>query len=82
MLHNFTIDHQLNHRTIRKFKDQPLTEEQLTTLFEVARQTSSSEFLQQMTIIRVTDPQKRAAIRAVSTQPYGWGGRRIADVYH
>ena len=36
MLHNFTIDHQLNHRTIRKFKDQPLTEEQLTTLFEVA----------------------------------------------
>lgn len=57
MLHNFTIDHQLNHRTIRKFKDQPLTEEQLTTLFEVARQTSSSEFLQQMTIIRVTDPQ-------------------------
>ncbi|WP_288728413.1 nitroreductase family protein [uncultured Limosilactobacillus sp.] len=70
MLHNFTIDHQLNHRTIRKFKDQPLTEEQLTTLFEVARQTSSSEFLQQMTIIRVTDPQKRAAIRAVSTQPY------------
>lgn len=46
MLHNFTIDHQLNHRTIRKFKDQPLTEEQLTTLFEVARQTSSSEFLQ------------------------------------
>lgn len=54
MIHNFTIDHQLNHRTIRKFKDQPLTEEQLTTLFEVARQTASSEFLQQMTIIRVT----------------------------
>lgn len=62
MIHNFTIDQQLDHRTIRKFKDQPLTEEQLTTLFEVARQTSSSEFLQQMTIIRVTDPQKRAAI--------------------
>lgn len=70
MIRNFTIDHQLNHRTIRKFKDQPLTDEQLTTLFEVARQTASSEFLQQMTIIRVTDPQKRAVIRAVSTQPY------------
>lgn len=63
MLHNFTIDHQLNHRTIRKFKDQPLTEEQLTTLFEVARQTSSSEFLQQMTIIRVTDPHRNELIR-------------------
>lgn len=32
MLHNFTIDHQLNHRTIRKFKDQPLTEERYLKL--------------------------------------------------
>ena len=70
MIRNFTIDHQLNHRTIRKFKDQPLTDEQLTTLFEVARQTASSQFLQQVTIIRVTDPKKQAVIREVSTQPY------------
>ena len=42
MIRNFTIDHQLNHRTIRKFKEQPLTDEQLTTQFEVARQTASS----------------------------------------
>lgn len=33
MIHNFTIDHQLNHRSIRKFKDQPLSADQLTHAF-------------------------------------------------
>lgn len=47
MIHNFTTDHQVNHRSIRQFKDQSLTAEQLTTLYEAARHTSSSMFLQQ-----------------------------------
>lgn len=34
MIHNFTTDHQVNHRSIRQFKDQSLTAEQLTTLYE------------------------------------------------
>lgn len=74
MIHNFTIDHQLNHRTIRKFKDQPLTEEQLTTLFEVARQTASSEL-----------GNRSAKTGRDSCRQYPaicWCGRRIADVYH
>ncbi|MDO4455791.1 MAG: NADPH-dependent oxidoreductase [Ligilactobacillus agilis] len=70
MIENFTLNHQLNHRSIRKFKDQPLTKEQLTTLFEVARQTSTSLFLQQMSVIHVTDPKVKQALRQVSTQPY------------
>ena len=37
MIHNFTTDHQVNHRSIRQFKDQSLTAEQLTTLYEAAR---------------------------------------------
>ncbi len=28
MIHNSTIDHQLNHRSIRAFKPQPLSKEQ------------------------------------------------------
>lgn len=44
MLHNFTIDHQLNHRTIRKFKDQPLTEEQLTTLLKLHGRPPAASF--------------------------------------
>lgn len=47
MIHNFTTDNQVNHRSIRQFKDRPLTAEQLTTLYEAARHTSSSMFLQQ-----------------------------------
>lgn len=35
MIHNETIDTQLNHRSIRKFKDQTLTKEQLETLYSV-----------------------------------------------
>ena len=54
MIHNFTTDHQVNHRSIRQFKDQSLTAEQLTTLYEAARHTSSSMFLQQFSILHLT----------------------------
>lgn len=36
-IENDTIATQLGHRTIRAFTDKALTEEELTTLFEVAR---------------------------------------------
>ncbi|MCQ2569931.1 MAG: NADPH-dependent oxidoreductase, partial [Limosilactobacillus sp.] len=39
---NETIQTQLNHRSIRAFKDQALTPEQLNTLYDVARHTSTS----------------------------------------
>lgn len=43
---NQTIEHQLNHRSIRKFKAENLSDEQIKTLLEVARQTSTSNFFQ------------------------------------
>lgn len=55
MIHNSTIDHQLNHRSIRAFKPQALSKEQLTTLYEAARHTSSSMFMQQFSILHITD---------------------------
>ncbi|KRL93991.1 NADPH-dependent oxidoreductase [Limosilactobacillus equigenerosi] len=67
---NETIQTQLNHRSIRAFKDQALTPEQLNTLYDVARHTSTSMFLQQMTILHLTDPVKRAAVREIGGQPY------------
>ena len=70
MIHNSTIDAQLNHRSIRAFKDQALTKEQLTTLYDAARHTSSSRFLQQFSILHLTDEKKRAAVREISGQPY------------
>lgn len=70
MIHNQTIDDQLNHRTIRAFKDQPLTADQLTTLYAAASHTSTSMFLQQFSILHLTDPQLRQAVREISGQPY------------
>lgn len=70
MIHNQTIDQQVNHRTIRAFKDQSLSQEQLTTLYQAARQTSTSMFMQQFSILHITDPTTRQQIREISTQPY------------
>lgn len=85
MIHNATIDAQLNHRSIRAFKEQSLTREQLTTLYDVARHTSSSRFLQQFSILHLTDEKKRAAVREIAEQPYvGANGDLlifIADLY-
>ncbi len=70
MIHNQTLDQQFNHRSIRAFKHQSLTKEQLTTLYTAASHTSTSNFWQQFSIIHVTDPEKRAAIRKIAKQPY------------
>lgn len=70
MIHTTTTDLIANHRTIRSFKDQTLSPEQLETLYTAASHTSTSMFLQQFSILHVTDPAKRAAIRAISGQQY------------
>lgn len=67
---NETIKHQLNHRTIRAFKPTTLSTEQLNTLYSVASHTPTSMFMQQMSIMHITDPDKRAVIREISKQPY------------
>lgn len=82
---NETIKTQLNHRTIRAFKNQELTDEQKKTLEEVARHTSTSMFLQQFSMIHVTDDEKRAKIREITGQKYvGANGDLfifVADLY-
>lgn len=67
---NETIKHQINHRTIRAFKPTTLSAEQLNTLYSVASHTPTSMFMQQMSIMHITDPDKRATIREISKQPY------------
>lgn len=67
---NKTIETQLNHRTIRKFKDQDIDSNVLNTLFEVANRTASSVAMQSYSVIRITDPQKRRKISEICRQPY------------
>ena len=70
MLHNPVVDQITNHRSIRKFKDQTLTAEQLQTLYAAASQTSTSMFMQQFSILHVTDEKLREGVRNISGQPY------------
>lgn len=69
-IHNETLDHIFNHKTIRKFKPTAVTPDQLTALYHAAQQTPTSMFLQQFSIVRVTDETKRAQIREICGQDY------------
>ena len=59
---NETIQRQLEHRTIREFKDQKIPHEVFEQLMEVARRTASSTGMQACSIIRVTDPEMKSKI--------------------
>lgn len=52
---NETIQTQLNHRSIRAFKEQDLTKEEVELLVNVARHTATSKFMQAYSIISITD---------------------------
>ena len=67
---NETIQTQLNHRSIRAFKEQELTKEEVELLVDVARHTATSKFMQVYSIISITDPTLKAAFAAISKQTY------------
>lgn len=67
---NNTIETILNHRSIRKFKDQPLSNEEIHTLVSAAQHASTSSFVMAYTIIGVTDPEIKAELRKVSGQKW------------
>lgn len=67
---NEMIKKQLNHRTIREFKDEKIPEEILNTLIEVARRTASSTAMQASSIIRVTSEDIKKEIAKICNQEY------------
>lgn len=73
---NKTIETMLNHKSIRKFKDQKVEKDIINTLVDVARHTSSSSFMQSYSIISVNNEEKKQAIANISKQQY------IADSGH
>jgi len=56
------IDLLKSHRSIRKFKPEPIAAELLQSLFEAGQAAATSSFLQGSTIIRVTDPANRSKL--------------------
>ena len=56
---NETIDILMNHRSIRKFKDKPLSREQVETIVRAAQSASTSSFVQAYSIIGISDQNKK-----------------------
>lgn len=84
-MENFTLQHQWNHRTIRAFKDTPLSPDQLEAILMAARQTPTYTFLQAASIIGVTDQAKQDALAEICGQHYvaeaGYLFVIVADMY-
>ena len=64
------IDILLNHKSIREFKSSPIPPQQLSILLDVAKRTASSQGMQSFSIIRIVNPELKAKIAEVCTQPY------------
>lgn len=67
---NDTIKTQLDHRTIRAWLDKEIPEDKVQELLDVAIQTSTSNGMQQASIIRVKDTEKRERLAKITTQDY------------
>ncbi|MYL48961.1 oxygen-insensitive NADPH nitroreductase [Halobacillus litoralis] len=67
---NETIETILNHRSVRKFKDTPVTDEQLSAILSAAQQASTSSYMMAYSIIGVTDEKKKAQLAEITGQGY------------
>lgn len=66
-----TLDTILSHRSIRRFTSEPITDEILDTLVRAGQQASTSNNLQCVSIIRVSDLALRQGIHeAAGSAPY------------
>ena len=52
----------LSHKSVRRFTDQPVSDELLERVVRCGQHAATSEFIQAYTIIKVTDPKVKAAI--------------------
>ncbi|MBE1273811.1 oxygen-insensitive NADPH nitroreductase [Enterovibrio baiacu] len=71
---NDVINTLLAHRSIRKFNDQPISDEQRNAILDCARAASTSSFIQCTSVIRVVDKEKRRLLAE-----YAGGQAYVAD---
>ena len=69
ILHNATVDTLLERRSIRKFKPKPLPDDVVETLETVAQHAASSQFLNDWSAIRVTEPAAKQRLAEIGGQP-------------
>jgi nitroreductase len=60
-----------SHGSVRRYTDQPVTDEQLGRIIEIAQRAPTSSNLQAYSIIVVRDPHKKEALSVLSgNQPH------------
>lgn len=69
-MHNDVIKKQLDHRSIRFYKDKKVEEEKLNLMLEAFIHAPTSSNLQVATVIHITDQSIKDEIAKVSNQPY------------
>ena len=63
---NATLDQLLDHRSVRAFTDQPLSEGTLQTLIAAAQSASTSSNLQVWSVVAVQDGERKARLSALA----------------
>src|SRR5699024_11296694 len=58
------------HRSIRNFKDEPLSDETVKQLVEDGQMASTSSYVQAYSIIGIRDPEIKKALKEVSGQQH------------
>lgn len=67
---NQTIKNQLKHRTIREFTGEKIDDDTIKTLLDVVNMSASSNGMQNMSIIRITDPKIKEKLAENGNQAY------------
>lgn len=60
----------MNHRSIRKFKNEKLAPEHIVTIVRAAQMASSSRFMQAYSIIGLTNPALKHELHEITKVPY------------
>ncbi|MFT4415678.1 oxygen-insensitive NADPH nitroreductase [Fredinandcohnia humi] len=68
---NSVIETIMNHRSIRKFEDRVLSDEQIQTIVECAQAASTSSFIQAYSVIGISDKELKSQLaEVVGNQTY------------
>lgn len=70
MVTNSTIETLLGRRSICKFKDEAIDDDTRATLEAAAQHAASSQFLNDWSAIRITDPSIKSTLAQIGNQPY------------
>lgn len=63
---NETIELMMKHRSVRKFKPDPVSEEQLATIVAAGQMASSSSSVQAYSVVAVTEPELKSRLAALA----------------